>query len=561
MEKLSRDEWLDAIHDVAVDAANNYVKFVEQYDTPAEGLDEKVIGDIEKFLQKKYPYEQVSNEDIEVLTKFTPESVWKWEVHGKADGDEYDPRAKHEAAELAKYMPFLKGVAPEGNSWMDGRQDLKLIGSQLGFDYNREGLGKFLNKLSKYQTVYDRANIMKEMRNSPFSVPFFDVDFGPSGAGYWTSKLVYPSLTEGIENAVSTGSDLSKGQAVGLGLLDAGANAAMFGIPGASASRVSSPVAAGVLDAVVQGGLEADRQGLKTVIDPTLEADPRQAVMASLFGSTRPAIVGSAQGIVSKVPTKSAMEFSRGIGKATRAGNPVAAEKETIMEMVKNHNNLIANNAARDESFARMILEGEGKPVTKENIEKLFKYLGDDPVIQIDKSVADTEKMLGTERVDEMAKFLGVKADEKGMYNVDEFMNAYDRKPVYTWKRVGNKTEIFDGDPKSYHIPGFDDGMFQLTPELAVKYKSLFPAKYADEAGASKIRAAGLKAGEILGAFGGRFEPTFKLNPLNVGPQTFPEYTKQDWYLRLGPKSRAIIDEAFKKKMEEEASPYYLDVE
>jgi len=547
MEKLSREEWLDAIHDVAVDAGNNYVKFVEQYDTPAEGLDEKVIGDIENFLKKKYTYEQVSNDDIETLKKFTPESIWKWEVHSKADGDEYDPRAKHEAAELAKYMPFLKGVAPEGTSWLDGRQDLKLIGSQMGFDYNSEGLGKFLEKLRKYQTVYDRGQLMKEMRESGW---------------YWPTKMAFPSLMEGLENAVSTGSDLTKGQAAALMGMDAGTNVGMFGLPGAGAKVLkSSPILAGALDATGQGLLELNRQYGKANIDPTLEADPRQAMMASLFGATRPGIVGSVQGMVSKVPGKTAMELSRGIGKATRAGNPLEAEKEGIRELVKNHNKLMASNASKDESFARMILEGEGKPATKQNIESVFKYLGDDPVMYLDKSVADTEKMLGTKRVEEMAKFLGVKPNEKGIYNIDEFMNAYDRKPVYSWKRVGNKTEIYDGDPKDYQIPGFDDGLFHLTPENSVKYKALFPAKYADEAQASKVRGAGLILGKIFGDFGGRFEPTFKLNPLNVGPQNFPEYRNQDWYTRLGPKSRAIIDEAFKKKMEEDEEQFYLDVE
>ena len=547
MEKLSRDEWLDAIHDVAVDAGNNYVKFVEQYDTPAEGLDEKVIGDIENFLKKKYTYEQVSNDDIETLKKFTPESIWKWEVHSKADGDEYDPRAKHEASELAKYMPFLKGVAPEGKSWLDGRQDLKLIGSQMGFDYNREGLGKFLDKLRQYQTVYDRGQLMKEMRESGW---------------YWPTKIAYPSLVEGIENAVSTGSDLTKGQAVALGITDAGTNVGMFGLPGAGAKVLkSSPILAGALDATGQGLLELNRQYGKTDIDPTLEADPAQAIVAATFGATRPGIVGSEQGMVSKVPGKTAMELSRGIGKATRAGNPLEAEKEGIRELVKNHNKLMASNASKDESFARMILEGEGKPATKQNIESVFKSLGDDPVMYLDKSVADTEKMLGTKRVEEMANFLGVKPNDKGMYNIDEFMNAYDRKPVYSWKRVGNKTEIYDGDPKSYQIPGFDDGLFHLNTKNENQYKALFPAKYADEAQASKVWGAGLILGKILGDFGGRFEPTFKLNPLNVGPQSFPEYRKQDWYTRLGPKSRAIIDEAFKKKMEEDEEQFYLDVE
>ena len=444
-------------------------------------------------------------------------------------------------------MPFLKGVAPEGESWLDNRNDLKLEASKLGFSYDKEGLSKFLNKLSKYQQVYDRANIMKETRDKGW---------------YWPMKLAYPSLMESAENAISTGEDLTPAQAAALLTTDAGTNVAMFGFPGMATRAVKSgPILSGIIDSGAQGLLELNRQYGKTNIDPRLEADPSSAIFATSLGLTRPGIVGSAQGMVSKIPGKSAMEFSRGIGKATRAGNPVEAEKEGIMELVKNHNNLMAKNAAHDESFARMILEGKGKPVTQENIDNVYKFFGDGPVMYLDKSVADTEKMLGTKRVDEMANFLGVKANEKGMYNIDEFMKAYDRKPVYTWKRVGNKTEVFDGDPKSYQIPGTDDGLFHLTQKNENQYKSLFPAKYADEAQASKVRGAGLILGKILGDFGGRFEPTFKINPLNVGPQTFPEYKQQDWYTRLGPKSRAIIDEAFKKKMEEEAGPYYLDVE
>lgn len=532
MEKLSREEWLDAIHDVAVDAGNNYVKFVEQFDTPAEGLDEKVIGDIENFLKKKYTYEQVSNDDIEALKKFTPESVWKWEVHSKADGDEYDPRAKHEAAELAKYMPFLKGVAPEGKSWLDGRQDLKLIGSQMGFDYNREGMGKFLDKLRKYQTVYDRGQLMKEMRESGW---------------YWPTKLAFPSLMEGIENAVSTGSDLTKGQAAALAGMDAGTNVAMFGLPGAGA-RVfkSSPILAGALDAGGQGLLELNRQYGKTDIDPTLEADPRQAMMASLFGATRPALVGTAQAAVSKIPTKAAMEYSRGIGRATRAGNPVAAEREGIMDLVKNHNRLLRENEKVSEKFLKMV-----KPEQRDNVKNI-------PIVSYNRDVAATEKMLGTKRVNEMADFLGVKPNDKGIYNVDLFMKAYDKKPVYTWlTKAGKGTDVITNKKKEYML----DDLFQLNKNNVDKYKALFPAKYADEAGASKIRGAGIKTGEVLGDLGGRFEPTFKINPLSVGPQTFPEYRKQDWYTRLGPKSRAIIDEAFKKKMEEDEEQFYLDVE
>ena len=557
MEKLSREEWLDAIHDVAVDAGNNYVKFVEQFDTPAEGLDEKVIGDIENFLKKKYAYDVSTNDDIETLKKFTPESIWKWEVHSKADGDEYDPRAKHEAAELAKYMPFLKGVAPEGKSWLDGRQDLKLKGSELGFDYNLEGMGKFLDKLRKYQTVYDRGQMMKELRSEPW---------------YWPTRIAWPSLMEGAENAISTGGDLSAGQMAALMGLDAGTNVAMFGLPGTAALKVQNPIAAGILDAVGQGALELNRQYGKTDIDPTLEADPAQAIAAATFGATRPGIVGTAQGAVSKIPGKNAMAISRGIGKSTRAGNPVENERETIMQLVKNHNDLLTKNR---EKLANQPMEVVGLTPAENALlkQEVGGHLNN-------VSVVDTENMLGSKRVEEMAKTLGVKAKEDGTYNIDEIMKAYDRRPVYSWFVKGNETKIDKptsmasdtrkltkwekiGRMLTEPEKGWQSSekLFHLTPDNAAQYKSLFPAKYADEAQASKARTAGLVLGKALGDFGGRFEPTFKLNPLNVGPQNFPEYRKQDWYTRLGPKSRAIIDEAFKKKMEEDEEQFYLDVE
>lgn len=556
MEKLYRNEWEDVIHDVSLDAAKAYVKWVKNNSKtpPAEGLEESVYNKLNGFLKQKYPYDAIQNDDMETLKNFSSDDLWRWQVHG----DSYDPRRKHEAEEMMKYLPFVQGIAPEGESWLDNRNDLKLKASELGFSYDQEGLSKFLNKLSKYQTVYDRGQLMKEMRESGL---------------YWPMKLAYPSLMEGIENAVSTGGDLSKAQAVGLGLLDAGANAAMFGIPGASAAKVSSPVAAGVLDAVVQGGLEADRQGLKTVIDPTLEADPRQAIMASLFGSTRPAILGTAQAAVSKIPGKAAMEVSRGIGKATKAGDPLEIERETVKELVTNHNRIVqkTNDELMNMSIAQV--QSRGLPLSEENIAAAMEYMKKSPLagLRLERSVSETEKMLGTSRVNEMAKLLGVDAEKNGTYNVDAFLKAYDKKPVYTWNVNGptatittpTKRPVIKENPDgSYKVVQYgNDKLFYLSPENSVQYKALFPSKYADEAQASVWRGRGLKAGKVLAGIGGRFEPTFKLNPLNVGPQNFPEYRKQDWYTRLGPKSRAIIDEAFKKKMEEDEEQFYLDVE
>lgn len=551
-EKLSRYEWEGEIRKAASDAADAYVKWVKSNSKtpPAQGLKEKVMDDMESFLSKKYPYDAITNDDMDVLANFSSDDLWKWEVHG----DSYDPRRKYEAEELMKYMPFLKGVAPEGESWLDGRQDMKLKGAELGFSYDQEGLGKFLNKLSKYQGVYDRAQIMKELRSQPW---------------YWPTRIAYPSMMEGVENAISTGSDFTGGQMAALMGMDAGTNVAMFGLPGMAGMKVSNPIAAGILDAAGQGALELNRQYAKSDIDPTLEADPKQAIAATLFGASRPAIVGTTQAAVAKVPGKGAMAISRGIGRSTRAGNPVANEREAIKEMVEAHNGIIKGN--RDllnrTGAVQYTLDKNGKMASA--------HAGGNWANQ---SVADTEKMLGSERVHDMAKLLGIAPEKNGTYNVEKFMKAYDTKPVYTWEITGANTKVteplvgnYDGRvlPKSQRILRYltepekgwqsTETLFQLGPKNVQQYKALFPAKYADEAQVSKLRTTGLAAGKILGDFGGRFEPTFKLNPLNVGPQNFPEYKQQDWYTRLGPKARAIIDEAFKKKLEEEEEKADLD--
>lgn len=529
-EKLSRDEWKGEIRKVASDAADAYVKWVKSNSAaaPAQGLKERVMGDMESFLSKKYPYDTISNDDMDALANFSSDDLWKWEVHG----DSYDPRRKHEAEEMTKYMPFLQGVAPEGESWLDNRKDMKLKAAEMGFDYSQEGLGKFLDKLSKYQGVYDRGKIMQELRGQPW---------------YWPTRIAYPSMMEGVENAISTGSDFTGGQMAALMGMDAGANVAMFGAPG-TAARVlgTGPVASGMLDAGLQGAIELGRQGSKSIADPTLEADPTQALAAMTFGATRPGIIGTTQAAVAKIPGKAAFNFSRGIGKATRAGNPVAAERDAVEELVKAHNKVIENNYSRLGSVGTTpVFDDAGKMVG--TLPKAAKLSG--------VSVADTERMLGAGKVPEMAKLLGVKAKQSGRYDVDEFMKAYDRKPVYTWDITHNTAKV------TTPVEGYGStrDLFQLTPENSGLYRTYFPQKYADEAGASRARSAGLVFGNLLGDFGGRFEPTFKLNPFNIGPQTTKKYNEQDWYTRLGPKARAIIDEAFKKKLEEEEEKADLD--
>lgn len=520
--KLSREAWENEIHDVALKAAEAWRKFVAKNHgvRVTEGAERSTYEKVFNMLLDKYPYDSVTNEDMEDMGNLSSDAVWKWQAYG----DAYDARKRQEATELSKYLPYLKGVADEGNDWYS-RNDLKLKGTdEFGFEYSKDGLAKFLSKLSKYQQVYDRGEIMKELRSQPW---------------YWPTRIAYPSMMEGVENAISTGSDFSGDKMAKLIGLDAATNVAMFGTPGIAGEVLKTgPVKSGVIDAALQGTEELLRQGGKTAIDPTLENDPGMGLAAMLFGASRPGLVGSLQAGVAKIPGKEAMAVSRGISKSTRAGNPVANERDMIKDMVETHNKIVDGfHEKLSAGVPNFALDAEG------NIMATLPSGGK----IVNQSVAATERMLGSSRVKEMADYLGIKARPSGKYDVEDFMKAYDRKPVYTWdftKNTANLTTPIEGF-------GSSEKLFQLTPGNAQQYKALFPAKYADEAEVSKARSAGLLLGKLAGDFGGRFEPTFKLNPLAVGPETTPEYSKQQWYTRMGPKSRAIIDEAFKRRAEE----------
>jgi hypothetical protein len=69
---------------------------------------------------------------------------------------------------------------------------------------------------------------------------------------------------------------------------------------------------------------------------------------------------------------------------------------------------------------------------------------------------------------------------------------------------------------------------------------------------------AGMKVGTALGDIGGRVEPVIKVNPLNPFVSDSPlsdrpdAYKDTQWYRNLSKESKAIVDEAFKKKQDEE---------
>jgi hypothetical protein len=98
-----------------------------------------------------------------------------------------------------------------------------------------------------------------------------------------------------------------------------------------------------------------------------------------------------------------------------------------------------------------------------------------------------------------------------------------------------------------------------LGKEEADTYRTLFPEKAAD----LDANRAAYVTGEILGQgaaeLGGRIEPMIGTNPFkvydngNIQKSYTESYKNESWYKKLTDESKKIIDEAFKKKAEEES--------
>lgn len=497
-DKLTRSEWNGVLEQAAIDAAAAYRKYVEKNSKlPTSDEYEKGYKEsFKKFLESKYPYEDVTNEDMVDLSNFSSDDIWKWEAY-KDMGDSYDPRVKKEKAEFQKFMPLLKGVANDGEDWYS-RKDLMLKGAEMGFDYSSEGLGEFMKKLEKYQTMYDRAKLVKEMRDDPMYIP---------------TALFYPKLTQGIENAVATGSDLSKADAVKLGALDAGTNAAIFAAPSATILK-SKPILNAAIDSGIQGGVELGRQYGAQAIDPSLTPDASQAIFAASAGATRPVLIGTVSGAAAQVPGKAAQQFSRGVMKSTRAGNPVWQERDNVFNLVN--------------EYYKRLLNGE----LKAGQEVKFMDLG------------EARRFADMNKVPQMAQELGIKANKNGTYSAKDILKAYDRKPLVAMQVTDNGVQKVDATPFSV-----GDNEFVLNSGNEAAYRSMFPAKYVDEQQRSPFMSAGLATGRILGDVGGRVEPMLKITSYTDVKE--PDYKKSSWYKNMSEESRKIVDQAFRKKMEQ----------
>lgn len=535
-EDWSRGDWEDYIDELAEKVAAARIKQNRRYGfSISPDAQEKYQKEYKRRMLRDYPYDKLDDKVYFAFENAGEDRLLKW-VDGWKD---MDPMAVAKQDEFKKFAPLLSGIAKEGENWYQmGGKRLQDIGGELGFKTGTpEGYKEFLDKLAEYQKTYDRALLVKEMQDMP-------------GSGL--TAIAYPTLYKAIENSVAEGTDLSKGKAVALGLLDAGINGAQFMAP--SANILRGPVANGVADAVLQGALEANRQGWGNVIgdvEPDYVAAPITSITA---GATRPALVGSAQGLLSGFTGPDMMKFRRGMMGSMRTGNPVYMERTALEKSIDEFNERMARNlereAVRGESGKALELfldEAEKNAAIRANLPaELGRLLGISRKAGGPK-VMDKPLTMFEDPAKEVAR-----RQENLFLDKDAILAAYDKlNPKVS---VTFKDGIATVNKK---VPGEKPGDMLIGGDTEGKLRSLVPNKFSELEDMDGWYRAGMGTGTFLGDIGGRLEPTFKVNPLNPFMDSPLErkdddYKKTQWYGKLSKKSREIIDEAFRKKAEEE---------
>lgn len=528
MEGIRRVEWEDMIHETALNAAAEWRKWVEG-PGQTKVSDEAEKGAYEKIfsrLLKEYPYEKSSSDTMRALVEYKPETVWRWVLNGTTD-----PRKEREALEASKFLPYLVGNSKD---WTKaGASALQeMATNDLQYPYTKGGFAQFLRDLGKQQVAADRAKLVQEMRSMP---------------QYWAAAAAYPSLVEAVDNAVANGEDIPDETVAKLAALDATTDLAQVGAPGLRgiipfASRganigfdyAKNPYVNNAIGAGLQGVAEGVRQLGKGQVDPSLKPSALPVLTSVGLGMTRPGMVASTQAMASQFQGPTAQNFSRGIMRALRMGDPMDFEEQRIVRMAEMYNRM-----------SRMSREGAGR-IVKGNAGKQYRT-GSATVIGT-YGIPDGDEVLAAAKFGDYARALGVKAEADGTYDVGKLLSAYRKTPKQSvvWKPEGTAAV-------SEPLESGADNVLMLNPETKQLYQTLFPAKYSYESGASKARTAGLVLGKALGDYGGRIEPVIKGNPFSSSYNgNAKDYKDEAWYRKLSAESRKVIDEAFRKKAEEE---------
>lgn len=554
MDKLSRQEWENALEKIAVGAGKAWLEDMrskENYD--ADELGQKGVHDrVLMRLMEEYPYEKVSNSDIKALEK-TKALDWANFVN-RVGGD---PRAVREKPDIDKYLPLLKGVAKEGQDWYSiPAESLKYkAANEYGFPYTKEGFAEFLGNLGEYQKMYDRGQLVKEMDDK---YPVRST----------IAKLIFPTAYKGIENAVADpeNHDLSAVQAAGLTGLDGIVDLGQFiapsvQMPGSYFARRA--LANATADAVLQGALEAGRQaGGASIadVDPDYVSVPLATITA---GATRPALIGTTQQLLSGFTGPTATSFRRGMMASMKAGNPVFHERQALEDGIDLYNSMLKREASLtggplppgvNPRTVVLDLPGKKKVGQAQSADMLRGVL--DPLrgkITVKETVGP-----GGSRSTE---FIEGPVPEFGAINKEKLLNLYDNLyPGFSGELKNGKVAISDkvGSVAAVSDKGNSATMTKinkyLTPKTEEILRTVIPSKMAELEGMNNAYRNGLWWGNLLGDVGGRVEPTIKLNPLNPFVSDSPlsdrpdAYKDTQWYQNLSDRSKAIVDAVFTGK-------------
>lgn len=525
---------------------------------PAE---QAYFEDYLRRIKKAYPYETLTDEQVGDIEAFSGDNALQWLDFGGMSPSEF---AK--SIEAAKFLPLLQGRSDDPNekNWYNmGNEELKKNAVDIGWDpRTKEGFAEFLDKVAEYQRYYDRAKLTKELRDKWY--------FGPT-------SLLFPSAVGEIENAVATGEGGDAGTVAGLTGVDVLANSLTFGAPGLRATRNMNPllypvtkgnaIATMIGDAAVQGIAEAGRQGAKQGLSETgQEFEVLPVIASTSMGASRPAIVGSVQGVANQFEGPFMKDFAKGVSMATRKGNPVIAEREGVVQNIANFSKINmaetakeeARHAAKKAEFQDIILNKQyNKVMADPNVPGSFKrdlkYFKEH-----DGQMRPVERPMSTTEFE-----TGVRANVVPDYLKLFKLNASDLGKIPEYYDMPTKVlrEVTPGNKIIVHPNGgirVRNGFVELDKDARDMYMRLFPQKYAMDAGDNAARRAGLRTGQFFGSLGNRVEPTIKANPVTPitnwvnGVSNDDGYKNEEWYKKLSKESKKIIDEAFKKKEEEE---------
>ena len=542
---ISRENWDKVLTQAAIRAteakmeANKKILGKEQDTKDAD----KYFDEYLRRLRNAYPFDRIKETDLSSIDQYSGDSTRKWldRVRGVPSPTEYTVQA-----EAAKILPLLNGVAEQGADWYSmGSDALKEAGADMGYNVrSKEGFKAFLDKLSEMQQMHDRAQLLKEYQSQ--------------GADYWLPKLFYPSATQEIENAIATGQGLDAAAATNSALSDPTlrklmatdyvANNAMALAPGLSIGKIN-PVLMGAIDAGIQGGLEAGRQGAKAGISETgQEFDTSAPIVAFSTGATRPGMTLMGAGAANQIPGEGARSFARGFTRAARTGNPFTAEEQEVRNAVNAWNRLqkdtrLAVNPKQATIFDNMpavvLGEDEARAALASRVPEYMKAF-----------------------VDKNGKSL-VKVNPDGTVSAKQILDLYNRPTVKFAVRDRTTGKLIDSEPifngGSYGFYGFNapENQNVLGGKAKALFAQLFPEKYSELNVAKGPYNAGRAIGSLTAEVGSRVEPVIGANPVDIIRQegvrkSFTDYKEEPWYKKLDKESRKIVDDAFKKKEEEE---------